>query len=280
MSFPQTQHTLIHRIVASNSDRDWAAFFEDYWTPICRFAMRKGCSTLDEAEDVAAQTFEIVWKNNLLARWVASRSAKLRTVLCSVVRKVIANLIRVRQARENAALRGREKLDDRGGLPVITSLDASAEEIDAFYGAWVEEILQRAVDSLMDEFHREGKGDYFRVLYGRLCDGMTMREVARSLSLTPTQVENYARQAQKRLSKQLERLVRGHVERYGQEGDIEQEFKAEWGRLEEHLSRHGGMDEAVRAAYQSQITTEHAARLRGSMHDALYRLSGAHAKKN
>src|SRR5262245_3212426 len=95
MSFPQTRHTLIQRIVTRGDDQDWQAFLADYWGPVCRFAMRRGGLALADAEDVAAATFEALVANRLLARWVSDRAAKLRTLLCAVVRNVLSNRARV-----------------------------------------------------------------------------------------------------------------------------------------------------------------------------------------
>ena len=91
MSFPSTRLTLIHRLAEGGSEDDWARFLKDYWGPLCRFCLRHGARDLDEAEDVASQTFEVVWTNRLLDRWRSNRSAKLRALLCGVVRHLLAN---------------------------------------------------------------------------------------------------------------------------------------------------------------------------------------------
>jgi DNA-directed RNA polymerase specialized sigma24 family protein len=250
MSFPQTRHTLIQRIASAGDDRDWGEFLNDYWGPICRFARRSGILTFDDAEDVAAQTFEVLVRNRLLSEWVVRRSAKLRTLLCTVVRNVLSNRARVQGGRARLLRDHGGRLDDRGALPLVTSLDAPAEQVDAFHAAWVEELLQQAVAALLSHYHQEGKGDFFRVLYGRLCDAMTMAEIAQALALTTTQAENAFKHAKKCLARRLEDLVRDYVQRYGNPKDVEGEFAAEWGRLGEYLIKHGGLEEAVRRAYE------------------------------
>ena len=94
MAFPQTRHTLIERLAAGGSSDDWQDFLADYWGPVCRFALRRGNHKLAEAEDIASSTFEVVLRNELLQRWIASKQAKLRTLLCSVVCRVQANQFR------------------------------------------------------------------------------------------------------------------------------------------------------------------------------------------
>ncbi len=101
MVFPQTRLTLIERLAGGGNEADWRAFLHDYWGPVCRLARQRGSPTVEDAEDVAAETLEAIVKNNLLARWSANRSAKLRTLICAVVRNILANRARVASGREH-----------------------------------------------------------------------------------------------------------------------------------------------------------------------------------
>lgn len=250
MSFPQTHHTLIQRIARAGDESDWQQFFFDYWGPVCRFARRSGALTADDAEDVASQSFEIVVRNQLLTQWVLTRSAKLRTLLCAVVRNVLSNRARVLAGRARLLRDHGGRLEDRAALPVLTALDAPAEQVDAFYAAWAEDLLQQAVEGLLEHYHREGRGDFFRVLYGRLCDDMTMPEIAQALGITITQAENGYKHARKSLAERLEDLVRAHVGRYCSPEDVEGELSAEWAQLGDYLAKHGGLEAVVRRVYE------------------------------
>jgi RNA polymerase sigma factor (sigma-70 family) len=242
MGFPQTRLTLIQRLASGGSEEDWAQFLSDYWGPICRFSLRWGVETIDDAEDVASQTFEVLWEKRLLVRWLSDRSAKLRTLLCSVVRNILSNRRRVRAGRA----RSTHDLVER-----VTKLsEAQDEQLDAFYAAWVEDLIQRAVEFLVAEYYRDGKGDYVRVMYSRLCERMSVAEVAESLQAKPADVVNYFRHARQRLSKTLEELVRDQVQRYCPSTESEAEFALEWRQLGEHLSESGGLEAAVRRAYE------------------------------
>ena len=246
MSFPQTRLTLIQRLASGGSEEDWHAFLQDYWGPVCRFSLRFGAQNLDDAEDVASRTFEALWENRLLVRWVSNRSAKLRTLLCSVVRNVLSNRNRVKANRDRLA---RELAAYVKRPEWVKSEWAKDETADAFYAAWVEDMVQRAVETLAGEYYAEGKGDYVRVLYGRLCQQMTIAEVAEMLKIKPSDVDNYFRHAKKLLCEKLEELVRRQVYRYCRNEEAEAEFVLEWGLLGEHLGQYGGMEEAVRRAY-------------------------------
>ena len=78
MSFPETRLTFIERLASSANEEDWRDFLQDYWGPVCRFALRSGAGNLADAEDTASQTFEVLWENRLLVRWVSDRSAHHR----------------------------------------------------------------------------------------------------------------------------------------------------------------------------------------------------------
>ena len=260
MSFPDTRHTFIYRLATSNTEADWREFLTDYWGPVCRFAQRRAGLRIEDAEDTAAQTFEALIRNQLLVRWVAKRSAKLRTLLCSVIRNVLANKHRVEAGRVRLLRENAEVIDDRNGLCVIRDLDASAEEMDAFYTAWVEQLLDLAVEAILADYHRAGKGDCFRVLYGRLCEGMTANEIATALKLPVHVVDNYYKSARGRLTKELETQVREHVSRYCLDENAEAEFRAEWAQLGKYLQDHGGLEDVVRRAHESLEASEGSAR--------------------
>jgi hypothetical protein len=45
----------------------------------------------DDAEDVSSATFQVILSVWLLERWLKQPTARLRTLLCSVVRNVLSN---------------------------------------------------------------------------------------------------------------------------------------------------------------------------------------------
>jgi len=241
MAFPQTRHTLIQRLAAGGGDADWRRFLDDYWGPVCRFAMRRRGVGLADAEDVASQAFEVLLKGDLLGRWASSPQAKLRTLLCQVVIKLQANANRANFNREKLL----HELRDAG----THGSDVPVDQQDAFLAAWVEDVLQHCLHDLALEYHREGRGDYFRVLHGRLCEEMTIAEVAAALEISAASVDNFYRHVRQRLHDKLEAAVRSHVYRYAPPDEAELEFAAEWGRLGNYLREHGGLDDAVRRTY-------------------------------
>ncbi len=241
MSFPRTSVTLIQRLASGGTEEDWRVFFEDYWGAVCRFSLRWGARNLGDAEEVASQTFEALWENRLLVRWISNRSAKLRTLLCSVVRNILSQRNRVQSNRDRlfgemlAGLDGEERDNDG--------------HVDAFYSAWVEDVLQRTLESLAAEYYRSGKGNHIRVFYGRICRRITIAKMADTLRISNSAVDHYFRHVRDRLAEKLQELILTQVQRYVPAQEVDEEYAQEWTRFGEYLRQHGGLDEAIRRAY-------------------------------
>jgi RNA polymerase sigma factor (sigma-70 family) len=242
MSFPETRLTLIQRLAAGGTAEDWQDFLGDYWGPVCRFALRCGAGQLNDAEDVAVQTFEVLWKNRLLVRWIANRTARLRSLLCSVTRKTLANRHRVRAGRDRLS----REAADYWTQPEATE-DQQAE---VFYAAWVEDLLRQAVEAIAAKYYREAKGDYVRVLYGRLCQRLSIAELAGALNIQPSTVDNYFRHARQQLAGALQAMLRQQIDCYTAPEESEQEFQAEWQQVGAYLIDHGGLEDVVRRTYE------------------------------
>jgi RNA polymerase sigma factor (sigma-70 family) len=275
MSFPQTSKTLIHRIATEGNERDWYRFLSDYWLPVCRFAQQRAQLRIEDAEDVASETFEAILRNQLLQRWVSNRSSKLRTLLCTVVRHVLGNRARVQKGRQRLLRENIHELLGRSDLPTIRASDESVEHIDEFYTAWIEGILLHAVESLMKEYHRTGKGDYFRVLHGRVCEKLTMPQISQALSIKKTDAENYYKAARKRLAAKLKEMVHEHVQRYCDPCQLDPEFESEWNRIGQYLEEHGGLEQAIAKVYETSGPVQAARRQTQAITTALRRLTQA-----
>ncbi|HUG70888.1 MAG TPA: sigma-70 family RNA polymerase sigma factor [Pirellulaceae bacterium] len=248
MAFPQTRLTLIKRLTTEGSEQDWRAFHDDYWVAVCRFAMRWRGLSVEDAEDVAAEVFQAILANDLLGRWHEHRTAKLRTLICGVAKNIIANRTRVEDGRQRIL----RDLAAEGALPASLWAvpEPSEEQEDAFYSAWVDDLLQRAINDLLTKLHGEGKGDYFRVLHGRVCEQVSTREIAELLSISATAAENYFKAAKKRMAGELESAMRSHVQRYCDDESVAGEFATEWSRLSNHLQQHGGLEAVLRSQHE------------------------------
>lgn len=273
MTFPQTSKTLILRVANAGCQEDWRRFLNDYWHPVCRFAQQRAGLDIADAEDVASECFEALLRNRLLQRWLVDRSSKLRTLLCTVVRHVLGNRARVQQGRRRLLAENAPELLSRADIPTIRAFDQQAECTDWFYAAWVEKILLHAVETLMTEYHRTGKGDYFRVLHGRICEQMTNPEISQALGIKTTDAENYYRAARKRLTSRLRELIEDHTRRYCPPEEAACEFEDEWNTLGRYLNEHGGLEKAVSQVYGNMASAEVARRQTQAVTAALRRLT-------
>ena len=89
-----------------------------------------------------------------------------------------------------------------------------------------------------------------RVLYSRVCEGLSVADVAQALDIKPTDVVNYFRHTRQRLSEKLEQLVRQQIGRYCPSDEADSEFTQEWQKLGRYLADHGGLEEALRRTYE------------------------------
>lgn len=275
MSFPQTSKTLIFRVVNKGDEQDWHRFLSDYWLSVCRFAQQRANLGTQDAEDIAAETFEAVLRNQLLKRWMADRSSKLRTLLCVVVRHILGNRARVQKGRQRLLVENAPELLGRADLPTIKAMDESVEYIDEFYAAWIEGILIHAVESLMSEYHCTGKGDYFRVLHGRICEQMTNPQIADALQIKKTDAENYYKAAHKRLATKLKELVYEHVRQYCYPKQLDSEFDSEWIKIGQYLKEHGGLEQVIAKVYTNTASAQVAQRQTHAVTTTLHHLTQA-----
>ena len=245
MAFPNTRMSLIRRIVVTGDAASWNQFVGGYWQATCRFAMRSGNLQWSDAEDVASKVFETLSQKSLLESWLAEPNAKFKTLLCTVIRNVVRNSVRSNQAAARHV---------RTDLPLETHLSSPATplELDLFYGIWAEELIKAAVQSVLADYHREGKGDYFRVLYARICEELSVKEIAEDLAIKPTDVDNYFRHARQRLADRIDQMVSRETACYTDLADQDAEFRHERERLWEILQRQGGLEVAVQNAMRSE----------------------------
>jgi len=183
VSFPETRRTFIQRRATLGDEGDWRRFMDEYWSPVCRFATRSGRLKPDETEDVASVAFAGIIQSNLLMRWIDNPSAKLRTLLCTVVRNVLSNQARIDSGRSSLLERDRHLLPEVASIHFDETASIAPEELSEFYSVWVDELLQEVIDRLLDDYLKSARGDYFRVLYGRICEQMTSSVIADHLGV-------------------------------------------------------------------------------------------------
>jgi RNA polymerase sigma factor (sigma-70 family) len=223
----------------------------------------------EDAEDIASATFEVIFKNDLLNKWVSDRNAKLRTLLCAVSHNLISNHLRVNKGRKHLLRDHPDRFDQRF---VLQDVNVPADQQDQFYAGWAADLIQQVLNQLMQEYHAKGRGDYFRVLHGKLCDRMPMREIAESLGISLSTAENYYKHVRQRLGILLESAIRHHVQRYAAPAEVADEFAAEWADLAKHLHDQGGVEAAIEKMWRVEEAEPFDSR-RKSLNQAVSRLN-------
>jgi RNA polymerase sigma factor (sigma-70 family) len=245
-------------------EQDWRQFLSDYWGAVCRFSSRWGRLGLADAEDVASTTFVVLIEKKLLERWMAAPQSKFRTLLCGVVRNVIANRARLHAGRKRILVENRDLLAKMGVVECETDGQTAQREEDVFYGAWAEQFLQKCLETVHAQYLCTGRGDYYRVLYGRICDELGNAEIARALGLKTTDVENYYRRCRDSVHEEIRLALVEHVNRYCDPSEAKEEFSREWKRLGSFLQTCGGFERAVRTSYEASdelMTREHTSKI-------------------
>lgn len=248
--FPDTKQTLIRRIASDPESTDWTVFVNDYWAPLVRFASVKGGLNFAEAEDIASEAFEILFKNDLLARWLSDQRAKLRTLLCGVAKNLLSNRARVQRGRDRVMSAITPNL-----LAIATQKELVPDD-DCFYEIWVVELLQKTLSQIQRESVDRGRLDEYRVFHGKIVDGMSNQELADCLGLKLTDVENFYKCIRNRFTKKLRQVIETQVQRYCAGESFEEEFEIEWHALRDHLKSRGTIETILRQAAedpQSQL---------------------------
>jgi hypothetical protein len=81
MRFPETRLTFIERLASGGSEEGWRDFLQDYWGPVCRFALRWGAPSLADAEEPDGDGFLADQRREFSAHYMelVSGSAWFRT---------------------------------------------------------------------------------------------------------------------------------------------------------------------------------------------------------
>ena len=166
--FKTTIWSTVRRAGAPGNQGAWSGLCRAYWYPIYAFLRSLGLGQ-EEAEDVTQGFFATLLKPGALD--VADPAkGKFRTWLRTCARHYFLN----HRDSARAAKRGRGNvvtgfdLDraDRDVRPLMMDESLTPEEI--FDRSWAVTVTELAMTRLAEAYEREGRGDIFRELHGRL----------------------------------------------------------------------------------------------------------------
>jgi RNA polymerase sigma factor (sigma-70 family) len=182
---------------------------QTYWYPLYAYARRCGNSPHD-AQDLTQAFFARILEENWMAKSDPQRG-RFRSFLLASMRHFMANEWK------------KEQRQKRGGGQTILSLnDDSAEDRyqlepvekktpeNLFERGWALSLLEGVLAKLEEEFAREGKAEWMRVMRPALTSdrgSIDYAEIAAKLGMT----ETASRVAVHRLRQQYRRLIRAEV---------------------------------------------------------------------
>jgi len=173
VSLPVTRWTILAQLsVPEQRASALDALCTQYWKPVYAFLRGRG-SGHEEAEDLTQGFFEMVVREGWFER--ADREAgKLRSFLLGSLENFAANAHRTRTALKRGAGVSSVPLHDTAADEELAALAATcATPEEAFDRAWLATLLQRAVQSLRQQYEDAGKGVLFSALLPWLLDEST-----------------------------------------------------------------------------------------------------------
>lgn len=170
MTFPNTRWTLIAKL-GSPERRDDAlsVLCRDYWRPVYSFLRRLG-KTHEDAEDSCQAFFANALSLDLFSRADVERG-RLRTFLLGALEKFLGNERRIDTAQKRGGGEKVVPLDDPAVCSELERIAAGcATPAEAFDGAWLSLLMERAVRGIRSQYEAQGKDALFAALFPALLE--------------------------------------------------------------------------------------------------------------
>jgi DNA-directed RNA polymerase specialized sigma24 family protein len=178
-----TTHWSIVEGVASADEGNSRALIESlldhYWKPVYCYLRRKG-RTNDEAKDLTQGFFhEVVLERHLVEK-ADPEKGRFRSFLLMALNRYLAN-VRKHDERQRRTPRGKLVPLHMVEPPELSQMAAQANPDDCFNYAWVSALLERVVEDVESNCHREGKTVHWHLFNDRVLAPIMNRTEAVSL---------------------------------------------------------------------------------------------------
>ena len=224
--FASTAWTNVKRAQAGDENdvrQAMEVLIQGYWRPVCFFIRQKGWSR-EDAKDLTQQFFTEFLERHIVS-YADQDRGKFRSFLLACVSRFLTNSWRKRARRPT--LVPLENIDVVEEAYAFGALDGMTPE-KAFTRNWAKCLLESAVTRLAEECKALGKERQFSAFEARyLRNTKDYDEIARTLGITSTDVDNYLRRAKRRFRRVLrEELAAKSLEPGDMEGQIQELFEA------------------------------------------------------
>lgn len=218
--FPPTAWSLIERLRDPQDPRAQAylnRLMELYWRPIYKYIRIAWQRSNEDAKDLTQAFFVHLLEGPLLERASPERG-NFRKLLLAALRNFLANDARAAKTAKRGGGRVTVSLDAEDGDPSWIASDPADPE-SAFESQWAHELLGRAIDAL----RRTCRPQVFTAFRRFHLEDASVREIARELGETETQVAHHLQDARA----ELRRIVTDEIRRYvADEAEIGRELDA------------------------------------------------------
>jgi len=190
----------------SSAARAWESLARVYWSPLYRYASRRGHAH-HAAEDLVQSFFARLLEKNVL-REASQARGRFRSFLLSSFQNFLANEYDHATALKRGGVQTKLSLEDANPDNFTASAELSAEKV--YDRAWAETVLSQALRQLETEFAKSGKQEQFRALKPflfRLPSAGEYQSVAIQLGIRPSLMSTVV----SRLRQRLRELVRAEI---------------------------------------------------------------------
>lgn len=207
--FPSTNWSVL--AARSGAPDEWRrrleALAELYWKPIYRYLRLRWRLGNEEAKDLTQSFFVRVLEGGLLDRADRARGrfrAFVKTCLENHVRMAKREAGRLKRGGGEPVLR-LDAMSDDGPFDVPADDATPAEILDA---QWRAAVMERALARVREEYERENRPEYFRVLEHQIADEKpTYAQTAERVGVRATDVGNFLKHARSRLRDAVRAIV-------------------------------------------------------------------------
>jgi RNA polymerase sigma-70 factor (ECF subfamily) len=168
-AFLTTHWSLIEGIASADQDRHLAlvgVLMDRYWKPVYCYLRRKG-HTNEQAKDLTQGFFhEVVLERHLVEKANPAKG-RFRSFLLMALNRYLAN-VRKHDARQRRMPAGKLVPLEMVEPPELSQLVAESDPEDCFNYAWVSALLERVLEDLEGDCHRDGKTVHWRLFHDRV----------------------------------------------------------------------------------------------------------------
>ncbi len=168
-AFLATHWSLIEGIVSADQDRSLAligVLMDRYWKPVYCYLRRKG-HTNEEAKDLTQGFFhEVVLERHLVEKADPAKG-RFRSFLLMALNRYLVN-VRKHDARQRRMPAGKLVPLEVVEPPELSQLVAESDPEDCFDYAWVSALLERVLEDLEGDCHRDGKTVHWHLFHDRV----------------------------------------------------------------------------------------------------------------